>query len=70
MRRVDLEVAPSLDKAWRLAETARPGWQLQGVMREGAAWVAWAMAGKERQQGRGQTPIDALTDLARALRDQ
>ena len=66
--------------AWTAASDALPAeWRLMGVVRgpheadpqiRGNGWVAWARGphGAERVEGSGESPEEALSDLANRLR--
>lgn len=75
----------SLDEAWVVVEEALPeGWWLDRLQFEGRNvefangtrqrydwWEAWAEGPKRTDAyGVGSTPVDALQDLARCLRER
>jgi hypothetical protein len=70
---------PNLTQAWTRAEASLPlEWSIRGVVlgpREvaplihSAVWVAWARGPNgEHQQGEGDSPEQALSDLANKLK--
>ena len=71
--------AKGLDAAWRAAEKAKPsGWRLAGLVcgprevdpniRIPDEWCAWARGpNKERVEGRGDSPHEALVELTERL---
>ena len=70
---------PNLTQAWTRAEAHKQnGWTLRGVVlgpREAdpvirsETWVAWARGPNgERVEGEGESPAQALSDLANKLR--
>ena len=70
-----------LTECWRAAAAAKPSdWRLMGVVcgtrevdpavRNPEEWCAWARGpNKERLEGRGPSPEDALTTLALRLKE-
>ena len=72
--------AKGLTECWREAEAAKPStWKVRGVALgpreadpaiDGATWVAWATGPKDKRlHGAGDSPQDALVQLALGLRE-